>query len=518
MVMCRYGSLGACIESLCTEEADFDASTRFEALDFAAIIEQVGMTQKEGRRLFRILDTQRVGVVALEDLALAVAGKLPRRRSSVGSPRPHPRRRASASPSVDSGRKGSAGTMAQPSTAVPTVKNPVVQCKVNPPSVPMAPQSGTSEIYLVMNPQGKYCGSIVDAEDWPKHLRHEHHTRRVAAHYRAEQRESVRKYPDGQFLMDSNYIEIGQDNYFRCTLCNKKAYGFDMIIESHCTSDKHKRAVEWAARSSPPPTDRRFGRDATPGDSSNEEGEFMRAQRLKKDEEGWIVCTLCNKKFFEIESAKSHCISNKHVENVKWDDDNRRLYSPELGKLTADGHDFVQSNYLEMNGTMFSCPLCDKQFYDIGETRVHCDAKAHIKAVKWKNSDNTEKTDDPDYNAAYKKQFYRTEDGQEVATVAGVIGSGEDDAPCNYPNELVNQGYLRCETCDTNLLSWDRWKEHLNSKKHLRRRAALDEEYVCYWQKLHAGGVDYYYEHLSQIWQWGAVPDGRMRVKFCECL
>lgn len=152
MVMCRYGSLGACIESLCTEEADFDASTRFEALDFAAIIEQVGMTQKEGRRLFRILDTQRVGVVALEDLALAVAGKLPRRRSSVGSPRPHPRRRASASPSVDSGRKGSAGTMAQPSTAVPTVKNPVVQCKVNPPSVPMAPQSGTSEVPVVLTP------------------------------------------------------------------------------------------------------------------------------------------------------------------------------------------------------------------------------------------------------------------------------------------------------------------------------------------------------------------------------
>lgn len=68
-----------------------------------------------------------------------------------------------------------------------------------------------------------------------------------------------------------------------------------------------------------------------------------------------------------------------------------------------------------------------------------------IRFLGRKNSDNTEKTDDPDYNAAYKKQFYRTEDGQEVATVAGVIGSGEDDAPCNYPNELVNQGYLRCE-------------------------------------------------------------------------
>ncbi|KAF4757155.1 hypothetical protein FOZ63_001982 [Perkinsus olseni] len=90
-----YGSLGACVDALCTGEGTFDTSTRFECLDFAAIIEQVGMTPKEGCRLFRILDTQRVGLVALEDLALAAAGKLPRRRSSVGLSRSHASRRTS---------------------------------------------------------------------------------------------------------------------------------------------------------------------------------------------------------------------------------------------------------------------------------------------------------------------------------------------------------------------------------------------------------------------------------------
>ncbi|KAF4748239.1 hypothetical protein FOZ63_024501, partial [Perkinsus olseni] len=36
----QYGSLRACVEALCTGEGTFDTSTRFECLDFAAIIEQ----------------------------------------------------------------------------------------------------------------------------------------------------------------------------------------------------------------------------------------------------------------------------------------------------------------------------------------------------------------------------------------------------------------------------------------------------------------------------------------------
>ncbi|KAF4651063.1 hypothetical protein FOZ61_010810, partial [Perkinsus olseni] len=353
-----YGSLGACVEALCTGEGTFDTSTRFECLDFAAIIEQVGMTPKEGCRLFRILDTQRVGLVSLEHLALAAAGKLPRRRSSVGLSRSPPSRRGSThSPpptttAVVAQQRTAAVTMERKAFALPPIARPAQCCA------------------------------------------------------------------------------LSEDNQFCCTLCNKKSYGFSIIIESHCASDKHKRNVEWAARTNPPPTDRQ-----TP---------------------------------------------------------HRRAY--------------------DMNGTMFNCPLCVKQCYDIGEARVHCDSKAHVKAVIWKNSDNTERTDKPDYDAAYNKQFYRVEDGQRVATVAGVIGSDEDSAPCNYPNEQVNNGYLICEVCDVTPQSWSQWKIHLHFKKHLSRRAALDEEYVCYWQKLHAGGVAYYYEHISQIWQWGEVADECMRA------
>ncbi|KAF4652801.1 hypothetical protein FOL46_009499, partial [Perkinsus olseni] len=355
----QYGSLGACVEALCTGEGTFDTSTRFECLDFAAIIEQVGMTPKEGCRLFRILDTQRVGLVSLEHLALAAAGKLPRRRSSVGLSRSPPSRRGSThSPpptttAVVAQQRTAAVTMERKAFALPPIARPAQCCA------------------------------------------------------------------------------LSEDNQFCCTLCNKKSYGFSIIIESHCASDKHKRNVEWAARTNPPPTDRQ-----TP---------------------------------------------------------HRRAY--------------------DMNGTMFNCPLCVKQCYDIGEARVHCDSKAHVKAVIWKNSDNTERTDKPDYDAAYNKQFYRVEDGQRVATVAGVIGSDEDSAPCNYPNEQVNNGYLICEVCDVTPQSWSQWKIHLHFKKHLSRRAALDEEYVCYWQKLHAGGVAYYYEHISQIWQWGEVAD-ECEIKF----
>ncbi|KAF4650814.1 hypothetical protein FOZ61_011008, partial [Perkinsus olseni] len=368
----------------------------------------------------------------------------------------------------------------------------------------------------------KYCGSIVEAGYWSAHLRAPHHREKVGRQYRARQWETVRAYPDGQFLLESNYIELGDDNQFCCTLCNKKSYGFGMIIESHCASDKHKRNVEWAARTNPPPTDRRLTDERTMagtgcGSGATADAEYMRAQRLK-DEEGWIVCKLCNKKFFDLDSAKGHCASTKHAENVAWDDENRRLYNPEIGELTVDGQTFLRSNYLQISGTTFNCPMCDKQFYDIGEARVHCDSKAHVKAVKWKNSDNAEQTDEPDYDAAYNKQFYRMEDGQRVATVAGVIASDEDSAPCNYPNEQVNDGYLICEVCDVKPQSWDQWKGHLHSKKHLSRRAALDEEYVCYWQRLHAGGVAYYYEHISQIWQWGEVADECMRVKFRQLL
>ncbi|KAF4651945.1 hypothetical protein FOL46_009976 [Perkinsus olseni] len=112
----QYGSLGACVEALCTGEGTFDTSTRFECLDFAAIIEQVGMTPKEGCRLFRILDTQRVGLVALEDLALAAAGKLPRRRSSVGLSRSHASRRTSTNSAT--------GAVGQRQTTTPMAMGP----------------------------------------------------------------------------------------------------------------------------------------------------------------------------------------------------------------------------------------------------------------------------------------------------------------------------------------------------------------------------------------------------------
>ncbi|KAF4659141.1 hypothetical protein FOL47_007711 [Perkinsus chesapeaki] len=354
----------------------------------------------------------------------------------------------------------------------------------------------------------KYCGAIVEADYWAEHLHSRHHRGNVAMHFRAEQRRSVKEYPDGERLMQLNAVELGEDNQFHCTLCNKKAYGFDMIIESHCTSDKHKRNLAWATKSSSsesnigcePITSAGHIGDPSPLHPLAGDDEFMRAQRLKMEDD-WVVCSLCNKKFFDLDSAKAHCDSKKHRENLEWDEENCRLMDTATGQMTLEGRAFVDTNYLQIRGNTISCPLCDKQFYDIGEARVHCESKTHVKAVKWKNSDTAEQTDEPDYDAAYSKQFYRREDGQDVATVAGVISGDIDSAPCNYPNEQLNDGYLMCEVCDATPQSWGQWKEHLHSKKHLNRLEGLNEEYVCFWQKLHAGGVGYYYDHISRLWQ-----------------
>ncbi|KAF4717684.1 hypothetical protein FOZ62_007338, partial [Perkinsus olseni] len=56
----------------------------------------------------------------------------------------------------------------------------------------------------------KYCGSIVEADYWSAHLRAPHHREKVGRQYRARQWETVRAYPDGQFSLESNYIEVSR--------------------------------------------------------------------------------------------------------------------------------------------------------------------------------------------------------------------------------------------------------------------------------------------------------------------
>ncbi|KAF4709472.1 hypothetical protein FOZ63_026839 [Perkinsus olseni] len=390
----QYGSLGVCVEALCTGGGTFDTSTRFDCLDFAAIIEQVGMTPKEGCRLFRILDTQRMfvptavaGIIILRDYYLNAQNKLAPMRSvtlqaativllllfglgtmglslmTVHSHCPdrspedwaHIVRRTLLPVHIVVGLTlGSAARLLWLSRRT-IERTDATEAKLECcATTPITHRLTHASIAPML--------TIVEADYWSAHLRAPRHKEKVGRQYRARQWETVRAYPDGQFLLESNYIELGDDNQFCCTLCNKKSYGFGMIIESHCASDKHKRNVEWAARTNPPPTDRRLTDEHTTdggdgGAVATAEGGYMRAQRLK-NEEGWIVCKLCNKKFFDLDSAKGHCASNKHEENVAWDEEwegscgvvvtchpspcvlrNRRLYNPEIGELTVDGED-----------------------------------------------------------------------------------------------------------------------------------------------------------------------------------
>ncbi|KAF4659142.1 hypothetical protein FOL47_007712 [Perkinsus chesapeaki] len=136
-IISKYGSLEDCIEALCKGEGTFNLFTRFEPIDFAAIVEQVGMTPKEGRRLFRLLDTQRIGLVTFRDLASAAtqpSGQSSRASRVSHSGHRRPSRRVSSA--VDT-------KQAQNTVGMPGGPQQGVQVKVNPPVPSRAASSPT---------------------------------------------------------------------------------------------------------------------------------------------------------------------------------------------------------------------------------------------------------------------------------------------------------------------------------------------------------------------------------------
>ena len=109
------------------------------------------------------------------------------------------------------------------------------------------------------------------------------------------------------------------------------------------------------------------------------------ANRIYEDEEGWLVCELCTKKFFDFDCIEAHIATDKHKNNMAYYAN--RPVEPwkagppggfEVGLSDDNLPEFCQWNESE---EFYNCTLCNKKAATLQILEVHLGGKEHQKKL-----------------------------------------------------------------------------------------------------------------------------------------
>ncbi|EER07616.1 hypothetical protein Pmar_PMAR024020 [Perkinsus marinus ATCC 50983] len=81
------------------------------------------------------------------------------------------------------------------------------------------------------------------------------------------------------------------------------------------------------------------------------------------------------------------------------------------------------------------------------------------------------------------------------------FGHVDNTGPMGHAPAHNNWEDSRCKLCQTgDICGWAAWSGHFNGKAHKKNVRMNKYEYVAVWQKLSAEGFEYYYDHLTGLW------------------
>ena len=178
-------------------------------------------------------------------------------------------------------------------------------------------------------------------------------------------RENHVVYTDG-----SNVVET-EPGWFYCTLCSKKCASKD-IMENHITSTKHLRSMEWLGRN---PTSTGAASPVTPSLVLTEKDKEVLKVNRCVEEDGWIVCLLCNKKMQDMYFVPDHIGSRKHRNNLDWANSVDGEFCPDasFGNL-PEGIVLREKDYY--------CNLCDVSMTSKAIMDVHISGTRHTRKLR----------------------------------------------------------------------------------------------------------------------------------------
>lgn len=154
--------------------------------------------------------------------------------------------------------------------------------------------------------------------------------------YRAITAKDWELYKDhGIVFSDGSNIVGIEPGWLVCGLCNNKKAVTKDLMQMHIESTKHKRNYDWAkmaaarevadvspvnepARLAPVRSVSSNPVKLGPGEFSEKEQQILDTNFCELGADGWIICTICEKKCMNMDFVASHIESTRHKNRMGW--------------------------------------------------------------------------------------------------------------------------------------------------------------------------------------------------------
>ncbi|KAF4752177.1 hypothetical protein FOZ63_006906, partial [Perkinsus olseni] len=328
---------------------------------------------------------------------------------------------------------------------------------------------------------------------------------------------------------------------FKCTICGCTVNS-EGCMDMHLLGSGHrkkKESLEWQRRATatttttttatatpssqqpqsasmtttPPSSD-----DVTQGDNwdlshiPEEERCFIRW-----DDQRGYVCICCDAACCTVEILQVHLQGKKHTsksnDNAGLMIDITGLRGESIGLVIFEDH-----TIWEETNTGWRCKLCDAAVNSDSMGMAHMSSRKHQTNLAWASttaatSSSTHPNNNPgaavdiqwragsydedtQFHIECTYQFYGNRDKPVSFGHVDNTGPAVGHAPAH--NDWMDS---RCKLCETgDICGWGAWSAHFNGKAHKKNVRVSKYEYQAVWQKLDADGFEYYYDHLTGLW------------------
>lgn len=198
----------------------------------------------------------------------------------------------------------------------------------------------------------------------------------------------------GILFSDGVNIPGMEPGWLVCGLCNNKKAVTKDLMQMHIDSTKHKRNYEWqkttsalaAANPSQEPNNpvpKIAIASSSAGGYTPDDKTIIEENFCEVSADGWIVCTLCDKKCMDMGFLTVHIESSRHKKRMEW-------MIPTIQAGSISDEEIPPGIVLTKEG--FYCTYCGAAEMSSGQVvRLHVDGERHKKNTPGASDENPSK-------------------------------------------------------------------------------------------------------------------------------
>ncbi len=208
-----------------------------------------------------------------------------------------------------------------------------------------------------------------------------------------------------QCIVFSDGVNVAgiEPGWLVCCLCNNKKAVTKDLMQMHIDSTKHKRNYEWkktAAQFAVPDTSPMSALSSGAPVKSNPNPVILGKGGLTERDEailennycelgpdGWIICTICDKKCMDMNFVHAHIESTRHKSRMEWS-------SPAVQAANIDSEDIPPGIVLTKDG--FYCTYCGAAEMSNGQV-----VQLHVQGPRHQEHISTQKQPVPQQRSSF---------------------------------------------------------------------------------------------------------------------